>query len=88
MPDTYVAGIPVTTCRSCGARIVFARHWAATTSRLMPIDAEPSAGGRILIHEDRTYEIIGTVEAIQEHAGELHSSHFATCTDPIRWRVK
>jgi hypothetical protein len=88
MPEDQVAGIPVTACRSCGARILFARHWATPiTGKLMPIDAEPSPTGRVLIHPDRTYQIV-TVERAADHAGELHVSHFATGTDPIRWRVK
>lgn len=89
MPElAEVAGIPVVACRSCGARIVFARHWGTPlTGKLMPIDAEPSAGGRLLLHEDRTYEIV-KAEDVAEHAHELHTSHFATCTDPVRWRVR
>lgn len=66
----------VTTCSSCGARIVFAR---TVHGRVMPVDAEPCEDGNVeLVEAD------GVVKA-HVHAqpplggGPLHLSHFATC---------
>jgi len=71
----------MSTCRSCGAPIVWARH--AVTDRVAPIDAEPVEEGNIILDMDSlTY----TVGGISYPPGPRHTNHFATCPDAARWR--
>lgn len=70
-------------CRSCGASIV----WARTDSgRLMPVDREPSAQGRLVL---RTEDGELHVRVAEENArGVRHRPHFATCPDADSWRAQ
>lgn len=72
-------------CRSCGASIVWCV--SASTGKRAPIDAEASAEGNILIARDGRYLILAP-ESAGEHAGKLHTNHFATCTSASQWRTK
>ena len=65
--------MPVSTCRSCGAAIVWAK---TTTGKSMPLDAEPVPDGNIVLHEGVAY-VTGTGD---------RKSHFATCPNAARHR--
>lgn len=61
-------------CKSCGAAIVWAR---TIGGKRMPVDAEPSAGGSVVLHGDGTCTVVplsGKPDGVS-----LHKSHFATC---------
>lgn len=70
-------------CRSCGAAII----WAVTgvARRAMPLDAEPTEEGNILLRDG--VAVVATRADNTE--GELmYLSHFATCPEAKRHRVK
>lgn len=71
-----MASHKTTTCRSCGAEII----WAWTSAgRRMPVDAKPEI--RIVLRP-------GDPPSAGPRAGTIatHTSHFATCPDAGRWR--
>jgi hypothetical protein len=81
-----VSGYRTTSCRSCGAEIVWAR---TERDKRAPIDAEPNPLGDVVLiwHEgDREPLAIFGVpdEAFEEW--QRHTSHFATCPDADHWR--
>jgi len=67
-------------CRSCGAAILWRKTGAG---RLMPVDAEATAGGNVRLIGEFFAEVLGPLDAANARAaGEsLHRSHFATCSD-------
>jgi hypothetical protein len=77
-------------CGSCDARIIWARTIAG---RSMPVDAEPSGGGTVLL-EIRQGFLLATVynaAAVSvllgpETRAQLRQSHFSTCPDADKWR--
>jgi hypothetical protein len=80
---------PVVLCKaeSCRARIIMAT--GARTGATVPVDEKPGPGGTI---ELRIPAINGPPVAVvlprREITGrtDLHTSHFATCADPNRFR--
>ena len=71
-------------CRSCGARIVWARTVAG---RMMPVNVEPAAAGNVLLvpQADPTDPPLARVlhteaERAQVRDAPLHLAHFASCT--------
>lgn len=50
----------------------------------MPIDAEPVAGGNVLV-EGQKCSVLGPIE-IELNEGDLHFSHFTTCPDAAKHR--
>lgn len=61
----------MSTCAKCSARILWREH--QVTQRAQPIDAEPFAGGNILLARNgRNYEIVKPGEG-------THQSHYVTC---------
>lgn len=79
----------IESCTACGAPIV----WASTSNgAMMPVDAEATPDGNLLLLStvDRKWVAIvigkATREAPQAAPRERHKSHFATCTDPKRFR--
>ena len=65
-----------TTCKSCGAAIVYA---VTTSGARMPLDVEPVAGGK--------YAIVDGDHAVYDRALETgYVSHFATCPNANRHR--
>lgn len=73
-------------CGSCNAPII----WATTQAlKLMPVDAEPVAGGTIAIdqRDGRTYCRVVDSKHLFGRT-DLHKSHFATCPDAGSWRKK
>lgn len=70
-----------TSCQSCGAPI----KWVVTEAgRNMPIDAEPSEKGNLLLI-DRYVRFVKTRER-EDRDVPLYISHFATCPDARAWK--
>ena len=69
-------------CRSCGADV----HWAITTGgKRMPVDAEPTPNGNLLLEKDDT----GGWIVWPANTGAdlpLHTSHFASCPNASHHR--
>lgn len=64
-------------CRSCGAKVVWAKHEA--TGKPAPIDAGPvEYGGNVILNDDGTYRLLKKGEP-GPAGGKRHKSHFATC---------
>jgi len=71
----------MSTCRSCGATIV----WAITDSgKRMPVDAEPDPAGNLSIWESGEGWRVTVVP--EEWDGLRYRPHFATCPDSESWR--
>lgn len=80
----------MSTCRSCGAPIIWAT--VAKTGKRMPLDATPNPdSGNVLLHPDGTCRVV-TNQSIRlavddvEAAGTWHTTHFATCPDADKHR--
>jgi hypothetical protein len=73
-----------TKCRSCGAAII----WMKTAAgKRMPIDAEPSEKGNIVLVEDKgNFEQFDLISYAKP--GPRYTSHFATCPQAAEWRKK
>jgi len=78
-----------TTCRSCGAEIL----WVHTErGKKMPLDAEPYTGdkpsGLFVRRWDHALDVAVAIATTPDaFPGEpLYTSHFATCPDADRWR--
>lgn len=76
------------TCDSCAAPIL----WATTSKGVaMPIDAEPSDDGNVLLAV-QTAALVAAVLGVNQAAGardnkvRLHRSHFQSCPDADRHR--
>lgn len=78
---------PPSECKKCGAEIL----WAETKrGKRMPVDAEPTPGGNVELHEFRG-ELLAHVHnarsiAAARQRAELHTSHFQTCTHAETFR--
>jgi hypothetical protein len=66
----------VSTCRSCGAEI----RWAVSmsTGRRMPIDAEPTPDGNVLLHPGGGATVLAAGVPVPVGRSR-YTSHFATC---------
>lgn len=78
---------PITTCRACGAAIIFGR---TNAGKAIPLDAEPSTDGNVILDSDGMAFILGRDAATAEHAKgtELRVAHFVTCPDAARFRKR
>ena len=65
-------------CRSCDASIIWCR---TTRGRSMPVDAEASADGNVLVDADGVAHVLSPIEVYGARArGEkLRLSHFVRC---------
>jgi hypothetical protein len=81
----------MTACRSCGAPIL----WAVTTGgKPIPLDAEPDAGGNVLMTGARVGTARGFAPEVRVEAGPplfpddspRFMPHHATCPQADRWR--
>jgi hypothetical protein len=73
-----------TTCRSCGAEIVFAR---TREGRLMPVDAHPHPAGTVTLEWDPASGEWRAILGGQPSPGTpMHRPHFATCPAAAEWR--
>lgn len=84
MPDDEFPDI--TACRSCKARMFFAR--SISTGKAMPFDAGASLLGTFALDRDLLGDWTATYVPPAKHdANEpLFTSHFATCPDAPDWR--
>ena len=74
------AALSPTTCRSCGAVIV----WATTVGgKHMPLDAEPAPAGNVYLDEQRVAHVLRRGE---QPTGETFTAHHATCPDGQAWK--
>jgi hypothetical protein len=72
----------ITTCRECKARIFFA---VTEAGRRMPIDEAPVKGGNVCVSMNGEGED-PTATPITPNDSLAYVSHFATCTNPKRFR--
>lgn len=70
----------MSTCRSCAERVV----WAVTSNgRRMPVDAEPSPMGNVLLHAMESGPPLAVVSAGPVAGGRM--AHHATCPERESW---
>lgn len=74
-------------CRECQAPIV----WAETESgKRMPLNAGPDPNGNVVAvgHTGQTMIVkVGTIQELADAPeGRVYQSHFATCSNPRRFR--
>lgn len=88
---TSTAKFPTEACRSCQAPII----WCTTErGRAMPVDAQPSTGGNLLLRRRIEYKgncdpLAVLIDATHRFGRtDLHTSHFATCPNAETWRTK
>lgn len=60
-------------CRSCGKPIIWCKTKAGKN---MPVDAEPSEAGTVLVKGDKC-EVVKKTDLLPGMV--LHTSHFSTC---------
>ncbi|OZE95129.1 hypothetical protein CH302_19510 [Rhodococcus sp. 15-2388-1-1a] len=77
-------------CKGCGYPIIFATTIPA--GKTMPVDADPSESGTIVLHGTDPENIVATVLRKGQIAGAraagqpLYESHFANCRDAATFR--
>ena len=74
----------MSTCRSCGAEIV----WAVTaTGKRMPVDAATHPDGNVQLDRDHA-TVLGPLDRLfaADQGADLHMPHHATCPDANDWR--
>jgi hypothetical protein len=78
----------MTTCRSCGAAIFYARHQGS--GKEMPINAGARIDGNVLLAEDGRYTVLGKAQlaALPTPRPPLYVTHFATCPHAPGWRKR
>lgn len=76
----------MSTCKSCGASIV----WALSTGgKRIPIDVEPSRDGNVRLTFDDGASTERIARVVQKGSlPDLHTSHFATCPQAAQHRRK
>jgi hypothetical protein len=74
-------------CRECGAEIAFVQ--AEATQRLMPVDPAPVPDGNLVIRNGQAVAVGNDLLSPEARQGEpRYKTHFATCTNPERFRRK
>ena len=80
-------------CRACHAEIIFAQTNSTRGGQpvQMPVDAEPSPRGNVILSHQNGKYYAGVVRrnqaaGMRDAGQELHLSHYATCTQPERFR--
>jgi hypothetical protein len=73
-------------CRSCGARIRWARF--TRSGKVVPLDADPVPGGNVVVvGEDRDGPLIDLVSQAAPPLDSLrYVNHFSTCPQADQWR--
>ena len=69
----------MSTCRSCGAAIVWAK---TSTGKTIPLDAAPSPRGNMILDEQGVALVVPTLSGF----GPWMISHFATCPNAAQHR--
>ena len=73
-------------CRSCPARIIFARTDKRST---MPVDEQPSPAGSLRLYRVGGAVLVRVVPvAMRNGATDLRTPHHQTCSDAAAWRKK
>lgn len=83
---TAPRGFPVDDCRTCNARIIWAR---TVNGKAIPVDADVSKAGNVRLSwesADVKAEVIGPAHAFGQTG--LRASHFVTCPNADEWRRK
>lgn len=79
----------ITTCRSCGAPILFKR---TSAGKLMPLDRDPTPDGNVMlgfVGGEETAILLtdpGDIAGCAVDGVPLFMPHFATCPDADRFR--
>lgn len=73
----------LTTCSTCGAPIFWRRTAAG---KRMPIDADPAAGGNIILDADGVTCSVQPGLFAQAEGKPRYQSHFVTCPDSAQHR--
>jgi hypothetical protein len=80
-------------CRACQAEIVFAQTNRTSKGQpvMMPVDAEPSPIGNVMLELKSGKYYAGTLKKNQaagarDNGVSLHTAHFATCSQAERFR--
>ena len=72
-------------CRSCGRPVLWVR--SAATGSIMPLDAEPTEDGNVILVGDQAHVLKGDLfEPMLE--GPRYLSHFATCVGAAQHRKR
>jgi hypothetical protein len=76
----------MSTCRSCGASILWAK---TTTGKSMPIDTAPAADGNVILQSRQGLQplaiVFGAGTAPPDNQAR-YTSHFATCSQAAKHR--
>ncbi|MGH2716031.1 MAG: hypothetical protein ACRDM7_19545 [Thermoleophilaceae bacterium] len=76
----------MTACRTCKAEIT----WAHTGEKWMPVDAQPTADGNVLLTGGNPprAEVLAGERLVKARAAEcrLYRSHFSSCPDAQKHR--
>lgn len=70
----------MSTCRSCGAAVVWAR--AEGSGKALPLDPEPGPGGNLVVvgHETGRYgDSVPVVRSVPRSGEPAYVAHFVTC---------
>lgn len=66
-------------CKSCGAEIIWVR---TGNGKAMPVDAEPSAAGSLVLEQDPQGRTAAHVAGLFDGSDQpRYVSHFVTCPD-------
>lgn len=76
----------MTRCKTCLAPIFYAI--VASTGKLIPINAEPSIDGNVIIREGNNSGKSYAKVTKKEDPEAIYVSHFATCGQAKKWRKK
>jgi hypothetical protein len=71
-------------CRTCGAAITWAT--SAMTGKNMPLDAEPTAEGTMLLKDGIVTPEVRATPAFLASRPTRHTSHFSRCPQADQWR--
>jgi hypothetical protein len=70
-------------CKTCAAPIFWVE--IVSTGKRMPVNAQPSPRGTVVLRDGRDAEVLGPIAA-SEYKGMKYESHFATCPQAKSWR--
>jgi len=77
----------VAECRSCGAKIVWAKVHITETP--IPLDPDPVPNGNIVLLRKRPYVEVASTNQIKDakkNGTDLYVTHFVTCPSGDKWK--